>query len=79
MSNREDVINSSGNEHTGKLLSAIVLLQKYTNLIEKDDVKIEWRSIYEVIYNNYSKEEEYFPKEFILMCLKVLTFHKIFH
>ena len=46
------------------------MLQKYIDRTENDDGKIEWISIYEVIYYVYFKEEDNFPKELPLNCKK---------
>ena len=52
MSNPEDVVNLSGNEHTDQIQPAKYLLQKHIYFIKRDDGKTECRAIYEVIYNN---------------------------
>ena len=44
---------------------ASLSLKKDTELIDKDDVKTQWRSIYKVIHNNFFENADCFTYNFL--------------
>ena len=62
MSNPEYIVKYSINDHTDQLSPSKYLLQKDIYLIKNDYGKTKWRFVYEIIYDNFFKEEEHFLK-----------------
>ena len=54
-------------------------LHKDIDSIENDDEKTQWNSNYDVISDVYFRQEEPFPKIFILRSKNMQIFHRIFH
>ena len=79
MSNPEEIDNSYGYEQTDQLSSSGYLLHKETDLIEKDDIKIERRYIYYVISDVYFREDEILLKHSFYIVKNMLIPNKIFH
>ena len=46
----------------------IFIIKKYIDLIDKDDVKTQWRSIYDAIDDLFTEKVDYFTDEFLQHC-----------
>ena len=46
----------------------IFIIKKYIDLIDKDDVKTQWRSIYDAIDDLFTEKVDYFTDEFLQQC-----------